>query len=208
MRKMQILNACAAVILKQVMNKRKSCEKVKSMEKTVCVYQLQAAHQPLVMELLKAHQMRIIELDAENTCQKIGVVLGLDEIEEAELKAPVELAEELLFFAHTDDAEVDQIVKELKAAYPFTGIVAMLTEHNRAWYFSDFFAEVALEHQTFRLIDELHKEMKLSEQADPSQVKDLETLNQTLMEAFLYLRGNEAEIERLASLIERIKAAR
>lgn len=111
-------------------------------------------------------------------------------------------------FANLSDAEVDQFADELKKHFRFSGVMAMLTEHNRNWYFIDFFDEVMKDHRLFKAIDELREEMKNCESADPSKVENLKKLNDTLMEAFLYLKAQDYEEKRLLALSSELRRLR
>lgn len=50
--------------------------------------------------------------------------------------------------------------------------------------------------------------MKNCESADPSKVEDLKKLNDTLMEAFLYLKAQDYEEKRLLALSSELRRLR
>lgn len=179
------------------------------MKKTVCVYNLDHEHEAVIKELLNKRNIKIIELNEHLLNQKIGSVVELDgyRIEERPNIA-TSFDEELIFLANLSEAEVDEFADELKKHFRFQGVMALLTEHNRDWYFIDFLDEVMNDHRLFKAIDELRSEMKACESADPKKVSDLELLNQTLMEAFLYLKSQNYEEKRLRELSEQLRKLR
>ena len=64
------------------------------------------------------------------------------------------------------------------------------------------------DHRLFKAIDELREEMKNCESADSSKVENLKKLNDTLMEAFLYLKAQDYEEKRLLALSSELRRLR
>ena len=179
------------------------------MKKIVCVYNLSKEHEQVIESLLAKQNITIVKLNEKLLNQKIGAVAQLPDFPyEDRPLAESDCDEELLLFANLSDAEVDQFADELKKHFRFSGVMAMLTEHNRNWYFIDFFDEVMKDHRLFKAIDELREEMKNCESADPSKVENLKKLNDTLMEAFLYLKAQDYEEKRLLALSSELRRLR
>lgn len=179
------------------------------MKKIVCVYNLSHEHEKIIKALLNKSNIEVLELNEELLNQKIGSVVELDGyVMEDRPNIATSFDEELIFLANLSEAEVDGFADELKKHFRFKGVMALLTEHNRDWYFIDFLDEVMNDHRLFKAIDELRFEMKACEGADPEKVSDLSLLNQTLMEAFLYLKSQNYEEMQLRELSEKLRKLR
>lgn len=179
------------------------------MKKIACIYNLDHEHEIIIKTVLKDQNIKIIELNEKLLNQKIGYVVELEGymMEERPAISPI-FDEELIFLANLSEAEVDHFADELKKHFHYSGVMALLTEHNRDWYFTDFLDEVMNDHRLFKAIDELRSEMKACENTDPEQVRDLTLLNQTLMEAFLTLKNQNYEEKRLRELSTQLRKLR
>lgn len=179
------------------------------MKKIACVYNLDHEHEVIIKDLLTKRKIEVIVLNEELLNQKIGGVVELDGYMKEERPAiTTNFDEELIFLANLNETEIDSFADELKKHFRYQGVMALLTEHNRDWYFIDFLDEVMKDHRLFKAIDELRSEMKACENTDPNKVKDLTLLNQTLMEAFLTLKNQNYEEKQLCELSTRLRKLR
>lgn len=179
------------------------------MKKIVCVYNLEHEHEVIVKDLLNKRNIEVIVLNERLLNQKIGSVVELEGYMMEERPAiTTTFDEELIFLANLSEVEVDSFADELKKHFRYLGVMALLTEHNRDWYFTDFLDEVMKDHRLYKAIDELRSEMKACESTDPEKVKDLTLLNQTLMEAFLTLKNQNYEEKQLRELSELLRKLR
>lgn len=177
------------------------------MKKVVCVMNLSHEHEACIMDLLNKRGITMIQLTDDMMNQKIGTVVHFEPFEKCEA-VPTDFDEELMLFAHLTDEEVEEFVDELKTHFRFMGVMAMLTEHNQNWTFAEFFEEVMKDHRMFKAADALRAEMKLCETADPNKVQDVHLLNQTLMESFLYLKGQAFDEGKLVELKNKLNVLR
>lgn len=179
------------------------------MKKIVCVYNLSHEHEKIIKALLNKSNIEVLELNEELLNQKIGCVVEYDGyVMEERPTISTSFDEELIFLANLSEAEVDQFADELKKHFRYQGVMALLTEHNRDWYFVDFLDEVMNDHRLFKAIDELRSEMKACENTDPERVSDLTLLNETLMTAFMTLKSQNYEEKQLRELSEQLRKLR
>lgn len=179
------------------------------MKKIVCVYNLSHEHEKIIKALLNKSNIEVLELNEELLNQKIGCVVEYDGyVMEERPSISTSFDEELIFLANLSEAEVDQFADELKKHFRYQGVMALLTEHNRDWYFVDFLDEVMNDHRLFKAIDELRSEMKACENTDPEKVSDLTLLNETLMTAFMTLKSQNYEEKQLRELSEQLRKLR